>query len=1352
MHHPFLPGSLALLVALLALAASAPCADTADREGENMLGRQAHNVGLNAVPAPGPVAIDGTIGDGEWDLSGRMWSFIDVDIRDRYSVKTAAMWDRENLYLAFDWADPDPLNGIVNPDFNPSKGWCADAVQIRVVAGDQTSWVTTWLYAPEDRACFDIYYWPKTPKGKRRHSGGDSVRLFGDPGAVELGQGVAMAYRKKEDESGFIQELRIPWSVLYREEHTATAGETIRAGFEFLWADPGGKISPVHRYADNLQPEHTSREFFWTARKAWGDLALRDKGGLAPRTYIPEGSLLKGTVPVRAVLPAGAKRFAMNILNDEGACVRHLAGDFLVESYEQKTDGEQPMVEVLWDCLDDAGKLVPAGAYRVEGLTHKGLSASYQQSFYNPGTPPWETPDGSGAWLSDHNSPERVARAGDKVILACGFAEGGSGTIGVDMATGRKAWSEKRGALALAADETYLYLIPSAWHIEGGALVRMTVDDGAYAPFERDGEALPFEYPLAELLGEDPPAFTGLAVCGDRLLLGLEDGSVVEIDKATAARVKRHAVGADILPAKGEPGHGPGGDRMLLAGARDGGRFFCMKDGKLTQYTLADGSARAIPTPGLGEPTALALDNRGNLLVADMGPHQQIKAYSLKGALVYTCAQKGGRPPRGPWRPQTLTHVSDIAVDARGYVWATEHYEYPRRVSVWNWTGALVRDYIGNTRYAAGNALLHDDEPNVAFVGPVRMRLHPTTRTYTVEEITWVPEAVDGPSPSWAGGKGHVFYSQASGRLREYALVVTGRSWLGLYLFMNGPDGWRPVSALTSVGGITGAWGHRPPSEEERNHVIQEGPFKGFNHLDWLLWNDGDADGVVEPDECEVYKADLEKKNWYDQMTAPLGWGWSNRADPDDLTLYTGRNKGKKNGIAYAIRPARFAPSGAPIYTKATVERFAGGQPGIGEQFVPVPGGDAVLRFSMWARGVWAYSKKSGKLLWHYPNRYAGVHGSHHAPMPRAGMLIGPIKLMGVADGCGEAGSVFCLRGNLGQDYFLTTDGLFVGAMHPDCRLPSPKLPDSEARMAGFPMESVTVGGEPFGGWFGRQNDGMVRKFVPRSAAPLVVQVHGLGTTRRFAKKEPVTLDEKVLAKAAEENAAREMAKAGERTHTIARVQSAPDGKVWREIKPLPIERRGQPVKGRARLAYDKEFLYARFEVNDPNPWKNAGKDFTRLFKTGDAVDIQLSPTANAERQPAAGDLRVVLAPFAKESVAVLMRPKAADAPDEDKVVYHSPVFDKHFDQVALVDVAQVEAQRHGNRYTVTARVPWAALGITPEAGKTLRGDAGFILSDEAGTINTARVYWANKMTNLVNDLPSEAWLYPNRWGTFVLE
>jgi hypothetical protein len=66
--------------------------------------------------------------------------------------------------------------------------------------------------------------------------------------------------------------------------------------------------------------------------------------------------------------------------------------------------------------------------------------------------------------------------------------------------------------------------------------------------------------------------------------------------------------------------------------------------------------------------------------------------------------------------------------------------------------------------------------------------------------------------------------------------------------------------------------------------------------------------------------------------------------------------------------------------------------------------------------------------------------------------------------------------------------------------------------------------------------------------------------------------------------------------------------------------------------------------------------------------------------------------------------------------------------------------------------MPLGVLGLKPTPGTTLRGDIGLLRGD--GLRTTQRVYWFNKATGLVSDLPSEAELTPQLWGTmkFVLD
>lgn len=62
--------------------------------------------------------------------------------------------------------------------------------------------------------------------------------------------------------------------------------------------------------------------------------------------------------------------------------------------------------------------------------------------------------------------------------------------------------------------------------------------------------------------------------------------------------------------------------------------------------------------------------------------------------------------------------------------------------------------------------------------------------------------------------------------------------------------------------------------------------------------------------------------------------------------------------------------------------------------------------------------------------------------------------------------------------------------------------------------------------------------------------------------------------------------------------------------------------------------------------------------------------------------------------------------------------------------------------------MPLASLGFAPKAGAQYRIDVGAIYSDAKGDNRAARVYWSNKSTGLVADVPGEIMGTPNQWGT----
>ncbi|MCL2105398.1 MAG: hypothetical protein FWH21_10225, partial [Kiritimatiellaeota bacterium] len=759
----------------------------------------------------------------------------------------------------------------------------------------------------------------------------------------------------------------------------------------------------------------------------------------------------------------------------------------------------------------------------------------------------------------------------------------------------------------------------------------------------------------------------------------------------------------------------------------------------------ATGGGAPLSLKGVGKVTAITTDLQGNLLVMDSGKDQQVKAFDARGRQIYTCGRRGGRPARGAFDPQALREVRSIAVDAGGRVWAAENWDYPRRVSVWDPKGGkLVRDYVGNTGYAGTGSWLHDTDPSLAHVGPNEIKLDRKTRTWGMSQVYWVPDG-EGEHFGISAGE-HVtqqrFTAKVNGKAREYLFVPGYRDYSGYVVYMKTDrGGWQPVSAVTTVGRVSGRNGDRmiePPG----------GAFEGFDCFDGLFWNDLNGDGKVQFEECEIVRDAQGRKSprTSRELAIPLGSGWGQRMT-DGFVFYV------NNGYRY--RPVRFTKGGAPVYTKESLEQWMRGETDSGD-WAPVPSEGRVLCLSFKGYAgptkIAAYDDATGAPLWTYPNPHPGVHGSHSAPMPSAGAVIGPLKILGVVDMGPGIGGVFGMRGNLGQDFYMTTDGLFVGTMFQDGRLPGETLPANEADLPGRPMEGFSNGSEPFNGWLGRQADGKIRLTTgfAREAA-MVLNVKGLETIRRF-DTGTVTVTAADLAAADADNLARAERDTPPKVYAVK--PRPPGGNIWEGVPELVVERTGYPHKATVRMVYDADSLHLSYSVADDSPWMNEGKDFTRLFKTGDCADFQVKATEGAPGGPGdvGGCVRVLMSQLDGKPVAVLMRPVD---PSADKALAHdyvSPVAPRHFDRVELAKDIQVTARKEEKRYTVNAVIPLARLGVTPAPGLRLRADVGFIASDASGTVNAARIYWANKDTNLVSDLPQESWLYPAAWGEIVFE
>ena len=120
---------------------------------------------------------------------------------------------------------------------------------------------------------------------------------------------------------------------------------------------------------------------------------------------------------------------------------------------------------LAWDGTALHGVASP-GRYQVRGLFHKSIVPHLLYSIYSPGTPPWPTADGTGAWLADHTAPAAALflpqgsswpthSEQPEILLGADSAEAGNALMWVDE-NGRKLAGTKirgwNGGIALARD------------------------------------------------------------------------------------------------------------------------------------------------------------------------------------------------------------------------------------------------------------------------------------------------------------------------------------------------------------------------------------------------------------------------------------------------------------------------------------------------------------------------------------------------------------------------------------------------------------------------------------------------------------------------------------------------------------------------------------------------------------------------------------------------------------------------------------------------------------------------------------------------------------------------------------
>lgn len=723
----------------------------------------------------------------------------------------------------------------------------------------------------------------------------------------------------------------------------------------------------------------------------------------------------------------------------------------------------------------------------------------------------------------------------------------------------------------------------------------------------------------------------------------------------------------------------------------------------------ASGSATVV-VPGCN-PQTFALGPDGTFHVhgwSDGGEPPAIHVYGSDGKLVRTVGKPGGRQA-GHWDPERFNNVHRMTVDQRGSLWVLESQNYPRRIVQYDAKGKLVKEIFGNTMYGGGGGgNINRYDPTGMWYGGVEFGLDWKNHRSSVR----------GLLSKDLGGD--LVAMRVAGRPETYLttapLSLSDRQSHGIvYLYDEGKRTVRMVAAMGSA---------------EFFEPLRRSPIvsmlKGAVPQEFVFtWSDRNGNETAEPDEVRF---------------APRPSRFDGVGRFDYGLGCTG------SGVYYGVK--EFLPNGVPVYEAQTISgaphlRLADGG------FFTLGGTPAGLE------GTHNFVTSSeGALRWSYPAG-TGMSGLYVPPW-EPGRVNNQFAVIGheVAPQ-GELGEFVVIHANTGEWNLWTTDGLLAtqvllhksnGASH--------LFGPAESR-PGMRLDPLSGNQEHFHGFFTRTEPENRYFVVAGFTHATVAEVKGLDLFRRFQSELTVSAADVQAVEAWEsarvqrQIASRALVVNARSVEYAPKIDGDPAPHEWPPAE--AIDAGGSVLFA---MAYDKEHLYVRWTARELGPFANDGSEFQRLFKTGAAVDLQLATDPNApasRKQPAAGDLRLLIASVNGQPEVVLYQPVLPGAKaDEAWSTRTEAAGETRFDRVARLTDARV-AIRGDRDFTVEAAIPLRTLGLTIRPGLRLRGDWGVLTSSDGHQVKQ-RMYWANKMATGTSDEAVEARLEPALWGTVAFD
>ncbi|MFC5863313.1 hypothetical protein ACFPT7_13495 [Acidicapsa dinghuensis] len=1013
------------------------------------------------------------------------------------------------------------------------------------------------------------------------------------------------------------------------------------------------------------------------------------------------------------------------IEDEHGNRVKNLVADYPVHTGHNT---------IPWDGSSLNGVALP-GRYRISGLFHQRIVPRLQYSIYSPGTPPWPTADGTGAWLADHTAPASALFLPEgspwpthstqpEILLGAQAAEAGHALMWTDL-NGRKLDGIKirgwNGGVALARDigpnrnpdhvaYTVYVVNPSRdfGKTDPGALQVYIFTKSGLTPLEKVVGGIQIHDAFRELVGLG--AFNGLL-----LLSNPAANEIIAFDVRHNAQVSFAKI---KLPHLGSLSFEPDGHLLVTT---DGAitRFTVVNDWRSLQLTNPQ---IIVPASALESPKQIIESDR-EIYVTDWGSSHQVKVFSADtGKQLRTIGHRGG-PQLGAYDEQRMAHPMGMTIDSNGVLWVAEEDYLPKRISRWDAkTGRFLNAWYGPTQYGGGGfADPHDlyrayypSIGNPGSMGLLEFRVDPATGSSRLTAVRYrFPDPLNdiisyggyAPKPIFfpndmipAGSHGGITPAQTFYRGdHQYFTDSYNTYWYNqttvttLWILEDGIC--RPIASAGWVGSGPHHW-TTLDQPEIRRRIPAGDPDQTF-----FVWTDRNHDHAVQADEV--------------QFSRPAVPGSAGVVFQPDLSVISGG--------PYHLPTASIDAAGVPSYDLSKLALVSNS---------PVTGEVALSPDGWFLAGMSGY--KDGHLRWTLSTRSSSV------PPSGPGDIQDPKRMLGypVRPAAGEAGYLVARYSYMGEIYIYTVDGLLVATLGGDTRL-SPFWPYPQQKL-GMEITGLSFDAEQFWPFMFGNDDGNVYVAIGKWHTS-VVRLDGLDSIQRVDLGSIVVskdeLDETAPLRV--ESLSRERLKTEVDVHHLdASPSASPES--WPAKDWAAIDKNSS-----FQLDTDGKNLIVAYRTNQPDLLRNSATEFPFAFTQGGGLDLMVRASGSSDdRHVATGDARIFVTRRNGKLLAVLYRQKT-DKPG-NRVTFASPIGEVVFDDVE--DISDRVALTSNNGFYQLS-VPLSLLGLEPSPGKQYRGDVGLVLSD--GTRAQARVYWHNKADAMTADVPSEARLNPSQWGIF---